>query len=430
VYDHEVAMKVWYVLMIFPSPSETFVANDVRALSRLGIDVSVHALRGPRRDAAGLLRERGLADLEVTHATAGDIFAGLLLAVARPLRAARLAAWVIRRGGGRPVHIVKGLALLPRALALFRRLERDHPDVVHLYWGHYPAIFGWMVLQRAPRVVLSMSLSAYDLLRGFPGTTTVARKAHLVSTWAAANLPAIAAHGVPPAAVHVSWQGVDLDKVKSRSFDKQRHRVVTAGRLIGEKGVDDVIRAFARIAVDYPDATLVVLGDGPDRRRLERLAGTLGVAHAVTFRGHVAHDAVFEELARAEVFLFLSRYAAERLPNVVKEAMACRCFVVTTATPGIEEVLVDGAHGRVVPKGAWQLAAERTTEAFRDPRAAAIVAAAARNQVLQKFDVLRLMDGMVEKWKERATTGRNGPPRTPQPDISSFSLRRAKPEAL
>jgi glycosyltransferase involved in cell wall biosynthesis len=394
-------MKVWYVLPVFPTPSETFVATDVRALAALGVDVCVHALRGPRRDAEKLLRERGLAGSKVTHGCAGNVLRGVWTGFLHPICTARLVVWVLRHSGGRLAHAAKGLALLPRMLGLFEQLQRDQPDVVHLYWGHYPATFGWLVLNRAPGVVVSLSLSAYDLLSAFPGSATVARRAHLVSTWAGANVPTIAGYGLASASVHISRQGVDLEHVKGRTFAKASHHVVTAGRLVVEKGMDDVIRAFARLAAEYPDARLTILGDGPDRRRLERLATRLGLGRAVSFRGHVAHHEVFEELARAELFLFLSRYAAERLPNVVKEAMACRCLVVTTATSGMEELLEDGRHGWVVAQGAWEAAAARAIEAFAHPVRREEMVAAAQGRVLEHFDVRRLMQGMVREWERR-----------------------------
>lgn len=393
-------MKVWYILMSFPSSTETFAANEVRTLARLGLEISVHSLRGPWADAERMLRERGLADLEVTHGTVRNILRGLLVSFARPLRTVRLAAWIVRHSGGRPVHLVKGLALLPRTLELFDRVHRDRPDVVHIYWGHYPAIFGWLVLEYAPQVVVSLSLSAYDLLRDFPGSIAVARRAHLVSTWAGVNVSAIARRGLPPEVVHVAWQGVDLDNVKDRRFLKVPRRVVSTGRLVSEKGMDDVVRAFARVAAEHPDASLVILGEGPGRRRLEELAATLGVGEAITFRGHVPHHEVFEELAQAEVFLFLSRYVGDRLPNVVKEAMASRCLVVTTATLGIEELLEDGVHGWVVPFDGWEQAAERAIEAFTEPEVARIMAAAAQRHVLENFDLLRLMEKMVRRWEQ------------------------------
>jgi glycosyltransferase involved in cell wall biosynthesis len=394
-------MKVWYVLMTFPSPAQTYVVNDVRAVVRLGNDISVHALRGPRSDADQLLSAAGLESIQVTHGTTGNLIRGVLVSMARPLRTARLIAWIIRHSGGQAVHLVKGLALVPRALELLERLEDDPPDVVHVYWGHYPSIFGWLVLEYAPGVVVSLSLSAGDLLCGFPGSIAVGRRAHLVWTWAAVNLAALSARGLPIEAVNVSWQGLDLEKLKNRSLTKVPFRIVTAARLVAEKGIDDVIHAFARVAAEHPSASLVILGDGPDRRRLENFADTLGVRDSVSFRGHVTHDEVFSELAQAELFLLLSRYDGERLPNVVKEAMACRCFVVTTATPGIDELLQDGAHGRVVPLGGWEQAAQAAIDAFHDVDATRAVAAAAQSFVMENFDLTRLMEGMVRRW-ERA----------------------------
>jgi glycosyltransferase involved in cell wall biosynthesis len=406
-------MKVWYIVMKFPFPSETFVANDVRALKQLGVDISVHALRGPRRDAERLLQERGFAGLEVTHGTASNVFRGLLLGLARPRLAGSLALWVIRHSGGRPVHVVKGLALLPRMLELFKRLELDPPDVVHVFWGHYPATFGWLVREHAPDVVVSLSLVAYDLACDFPGSMAVARRAHLVSTCAAANVPAIARGELSPESVHVYLHGIDHQKVGGRLFEKVTHRVVTAGRLVAHKAMEDVIRAFARVAAEYPNAELVILGDGPERQRLEEFAATLGVANAITFRGHVPHHEVFEELAQAELFIFLS--SSERLPNVVKEAMACRCLVVTTATLGIEELLADGVHGWVVPSGAWEQAAERALRAFSDPESSRAMAAEAQKHVLEKFDLLRLMREMVQKWEELRARHGSSPTRRRSP---------------
>ena len=404
-------MTVWYIVMRFPAPSETFVANDVAALKRLGVDVSVHALLAASADAGRLLDERGLAGVSVTHGKVGNVLRGFVVGVARPLLAVQLLRWAIRHSGGRPAHVVKGLALLPRILELFDRLEHERPDVVHLYWGHYPAIFGWLVLEHAPAVVVSLQLVAYDLQCGFPGTTAVARRAHVVTTCATANVTAIAVDGISRDAVHVYLHGIDREKVKGRRFDKVPHRVITVARLIPGKGVDDVLRAFARLKATCPDAELVILGDGPERRRLERLAASLGVAGSTAFRGHVPHDEVFEELARAELLLFLSH--SERLPNVVKEAMACRCVVVATATLGIEELMDDGVHGWVVPVGAWEQAAERAAAAFAAPESSQAMAAGAQEHVLQKFDLMTLMRGLVRKWEEQAVQQRVAPGRFP-----------------
>src|SRR5690606_1543069 len=117
-------------------------------------------------------------------------------------------------------------------------------------------------------------------------------------------------------------------------------RVVVAGRLVEAKGVDDALRVFGAVLRSAPFATLRVLGEGEELPRLKRLATSLGLKGAVEFEGHVSHRRVLEELSRAEVLLHLSH--SERLPNVVKEAMACRCVAITTRTEGIEELVEHG----------------------------------------------------------------------------------------
>ena len=103
---------------------------------------------------------------------------------------------------------------------------------------------------------------------------------------------------------------------------------------------------FANVLEQHPDATLVILGDGEEREALEAKCRTLNIAHAVEFKGHMNHDEVFAEMAQAELFLFLSY--AERLPNVVKEAMLCECVCVVSDTIGIRELIPDDSYGYVV----------------------------------------------------------------------------------
>jgi hypothetical protein len=84
VTGHESGIRVWYVTMQFPSPSETFAGSDVRALRRAGADVSVHSLRRAHVDAERFIRERDLSEVPVTHGGADTIRAGLWACLERP----------------------------------------------------------------------------------------------------------------------------------------------------------------------------------------------------------------------------------------------------------------------------------------------------------------------------------------------------------
>lgn len=126
--------------------------------------------------------------------------------------------------------------------------------------------------------------------------------------------------------------------------------VLGVGRLVGPKDFATLIRAFALVRARRP-ARLVILGEEQkhgERARLLALAGSLGVADDVHLPGHVANPYRF--FARAAVFV-LSSYR-EGLGNVVIEALACGCPVVSTDCPfGPAEILEDGKYGWLVRIG-------------------------------------------------------------------------------
>ena len=408
-------MRVWYITMVFPVSTETFACLDVRALRRAGVAVSVHAMRAARpwglggwygpfafrartRAAKQLLAERDVGDVPVTHSTPAAVLRGLWVAVRSPGILIGLVAWLLRMNWRSPVHLLKSVVFLPRSLDLLASVRARRPDVVHLFWGHYPAIVGYLVRRYHPEVVLSMFLGAHDLRVGYPGSAAVARTADVVWTHAKANVPAIERLGVPPGQVRLAYRGIDLEAFSGRAHLKVAHRLVTAGRLDRAKAVDDVLRVFATLVRRWPSASLVILGDGPERSRLVRLAASLGITGAVRFQGHVSPARLRDEMGAAQVLVLMS--VTECLPNVVKEAMASRCVCVVSATVGIEELVEDGKNGFVVKQGDIADAARCIDHVFQHPDEAAATASAARGRIVANFDVRRSMEAYRERWRE------------------------------
>lgn len=395
-------LKVAYITVEFPSPPETFATNEVRHLRARGVEVKVHALRPAHKDAAAMVRERGVQALPTTHHTRRSYGAGLRYGLAHPARFVELLAWVVRVGFPDLERLVKSLALVPRSLEILEQLEQDPPEVVHLYWSHYPALVGHLVQRYLPRVVTSVSLVAYDIDMAWGGTRAVARRADVLRTLTRANLPLLERNfGIPPARVAVIYDALDTARadrlLASLKADKAPKRVVTAGRLQAGKGMDEVLEVFAEAHERHPDATLVVLGDGPARGCLEAKARSLGVASAVAFRGHVSHDEVFAEMAKAVVFLFLSK--SERLPNVVKEAMYCECLCITTDTMGMRELIPGGAHGELVPVGEPRQALTALLAALERPDVQQTVGAKAKAHIREHFAIDKAVARYLALWE-------------------------------
>jgi glycosyltransferase involved in cell wall biosynthesis len=145
--------------------------------------------------------------------------------------------------------------------------------------------------------------------------------------------------------------------------DEEPPLLLGVGRLEPQKDFALLVRAFARIRRERA-VRLLILGEGRERSRLTQLAEALGVADSVDFPGFVPNP--YAHMARANLFVLSSRY--EGLGNVVIEALACGCPVVSTDCPsGPAEILDQGRYGRLVPVGDAKALAQAILAALEEP---------------------------------------------------------------
>ena len=140
--------------------------------------------------------------------------------------------------------------------------------------------------------------------------------------------------------------------------------VVTVGRLVAQKDHATLIRAFARLQAVVP-SRLLILGEGPERQRLEALARGLAVHDRIVFHGYATNP--FPLISCADLFVLSSRF--EGMPNVLLEALACGLPIVSTDCPhGPAEILKDGRFGTLAPVGDCQRLAQEMARSLNAPR--------------------------------------------------------------
>ncbi|WP_425257365.1 glycosyltransferase family 4 protein [Rubrivivax sp. RP6-9] len=162
--------------------------------------------------------------------------------------------------------------------------------------------------------------------------------------------------------LHVMRNGVDAQRFRPLPMAQARATLGLAGdpvllgvgNLYEHKGQRLVVEAFARLAQRRPQATLLLVGDGPDRELLRQSAVRLGLGDRVRLVGTVPNTDLAAWYSAADVMVLGS--SREGWPNVLLEAMACGTPVVASAVGGIPEVVASAEVGRVV--------AERTAAAF------------------------------------------------------------------
>ncbi len=137
------------------------------------------------------------------------------------------------------------------------------------------------------------------------------------------------------------------------------------GRLRHEKGQAVLLDSMSVVIREFPVATLLMVGDGPDRTRLEQRAKNLGIANNVIWLGAKDTDDVFRLLGVMDVVVVPSKY--EGFGLVAAEAMAASVPVVATCVDGLKEVVEDGISGYLVAFGDSKGLATKIVEFLRDP---------------------------------------------------------------
>ena len=164
------------------------------------------------------------------------------------------------------------------------------------------------------------------------------------------------------------------------------------------KRVKDVIRVFARIHRAMP-ATLLMIGDGPEREDAEKEARDLEVGQDVRFLGRI--DSVASLLQASDLFLLPSQ--TESFGLAALEAMACGCPVVATRAGGIPEVVDDGVSGILEPVGSVEAMGRRAVELLRNPASHATMrqAAIAKANQYAADTVVPMYEALYQEFAER-----------------------------
>ncbi|MBA7486603.1 Alpha-monoglucosyldiacylglycerol synthase [subsurface metagenome] len=254
-------------------------------------------------------------------------------------------------GGRRPV---------PQALrfgqAVLRPLLASGADVIDCQNFPYFSCFaakGASVLRRIPLVVTWHEVWGdywYDYLgrRGAFGKAVERLAAGLtdhpvaVSPSTARALEGLGVAGPVP----VVPNGIDMERIAAVAPAAEGSDVIFTGRLIREKHVDVLLRALVPVREELGDFRALIVGDGPERPALERLARDLGLSGAVTFTGFLPdYESVIAAMKASRVFVLPS--TREGFGIAALEAMACGLPVVTTDHPGnaAGDLVQEGVNG-------------------------------------------------------------------------------------
>jgi len=201
----------------------------------------------------------------------------------------------------------------------------------------------------------------------------------------------------------VMYAGRQLPDLVPTPLPRDPVRLLCLGRVVADKGFDTALSAFGLLAERYPQARLVIAGDGPARPGLEEQAAALGVAHAVEFLGWVNPKSVPQLINEATVVVVPSRWVQEGLPVVSMEAAQMGRPVVATRVGGLPESVVDHVTGLLVEREDHQSLADAIAYLLDCPEVAAQMGQAGRQRVQELFGLEQYVDGFDSIYQRLGT---------------------------
>jgi glycosyltransferase involved in cell wall biosynthesis len=388
---------IGYVIRMFPQLSETFVANEIREMEGQGVPLRVFSYRQPREDVPH--------DCVRQLRTPVGYLPDPLYRHPRVLLGAQRSAW--GRDRARYRSVVRSVAARSRrersvdpwkrllhAAELAGRVEQAGVARLHAHFAHGATDVALLTSQLTG-IPFGFTAHARDIYTSSPSLLTrKIQAAQTVVTCTRANLDHLCELAGPDhvGKIHLVYHGVDLEKFRPAEAPPQTDPplLLSAGRLVAKKGFCDLLQACARLRKDGVRIRCVIVGEGPERARLERLRRELGLEGCVELPGSASQETLAELYRQARLFALPCQILADGdrdgIPNVLVEAMASGLPVVSSRLSGIPELVEDGANGLLVEQRSIAALAAALARLLDDADLRSRLGRRARADVEKQFD--------------------------------------------
>ncbi|MBQ4265352.1 MAG: glycosyltransferase [Clostridia bacterium] len=250
---------------------------------------------------------------------------------------------------------IGGRLLAAAALPIAKRLHKEKPfDIVHAHMlprdGH-----AGLLVARALGIPFALTVHGTDIFHYFiPGrepwarNVMIAGEADALMAVSSLLMSRVTPYRGEEKISRIVPNGVDLSLVPDETTNTPR-TVISVGTLKARKCMDRTLEAFARLADEFKDATLTIVGIGEMEGQLRSRIEELGLEGRVMLTGGLEHEEVLRRMAQSDLFVLPSW--GEGYGIVYIEAMAAGCISVGAEKEGIEDTITDGENGFLVPAG-------------------------------------------------------------------------------
>lgn len=346
--------KILFLLKGYPRLSETFIAQEIRALEQRGLPIEIWSLRFPtdkhRHPVHGEIAAPVTYLPEYLYQEPMRVLRGFLKALGRPGFGRMLSQWL--KDFRRDTTANRGRRF-GQACVLAAEMPTDtarlHAHFLHTpasvaYYAHLMTGIPWSCSAHAKDIWTSPDWEKREKLGSLDWLVTCTASGH-------AHLRALSPD---PAKINLVYHGLDFTRFPEPPVRAAgvRTEILSVGRLVPKKGYPTLLAALAQLPPQL-DWHLTQIGGGPLDVELKALARNLGIADRIDWLGALPQERVLAAYRAADIFVLAAQIAADGdrdgLPNVLMEAQSQRLACIATDIGGIPELIRDGETGLLVP---------------------------------------------------------------------------------
>ena len=307
------------------------------------------------------------------------------------------------------IQPIKYLLVLPFLIAEFiaaNKLIRNHQiDLVHAHWLIPQGLVAVLLKKlTCHKIKILVTAHGSDIF-SFNGTITRQIKKFVLNN--CENLTVVS-HSMKTAVkemkstcrVDILPMGTDLTKRFVPDEKKRKPKqIIFVGRLIAQKGVNYLLDAFSKVLQIHPDATLQIIGYGPELESLRAQAIGLGIEKSVRFIGGIPHNDITPYLQSSSIAVFPycrnKQGGEEGFGLVLVEALGCGCAVIASRQASINEIIKDQQTGLLIDERNPEAISSAILKLLDNPKLKNSLAINGRSEILKLFDWNKISQSYV-----------------------------------
>ncbi len=399
---------VAFVLKGYPRLSETFIAQEIRNLEKLGLPIQIISLRHPTDKERHPIHSEIEADVsylpEYLKSELWRVLKGWFKARKLPGYSNAYRAFIADFKRDRTVNRIRRFG---QACVLAAELPASIKRV-HFHFLHTPAsVTRYCAMMR--KLPWSGSAHAKDIWT-IPEWEKKEKLAQMewLSTCTAYGAQHLREISDNPDTVKLIYHGLDLARFdpyerteddKDGSSPEKSVTLLSVGRLVKKKGYDDLLEALAKLPANL-HWSLVHIGGGTLENKLMKKAETLGLADKINWQGAQSQEKVLQEMRQSNAFVLASKIAEDGdrdgLPNVLMEAQSQGLCVVSTNISAIPELIEEGKNGLLVDAEDSEQLSKKLLQVISNPKERYQMGQAGDKRVRNEFDANHCITRLAE----------------------------------